>query len=88
MNSVKLKVLTPHSMFFSGEVDSLTVETMSGSEGYLYGHTWCRKLLKANSKIKIREKGKEKVKIAEVKGGFVEIRENFTLFVEDAEWIE
>ena len=84
MNSVKLKVLTPHSMFFSGEVDSLTVETMSGSEGYLYGHTWCRKLLKANSKIKIREK----VKIAEVKGGFVEIRENFTLFVENAEWIE
>ena len=78
MNSVKLEVLTPHSMFFSGEVDSLTVETMSGSEGYLYGHTWCR----------IREKGKEKVKIAEVKGGFVEIRENFTLFVENAEWIE
>ncbi len=65
MNSVKLEVLTPHSMFFSGEVDSLTVETMSGSEGYLYGHTWCRKLLKANSKIKIREKGKEKVKIAD-----------------------
>lgn len=88
MNSVKLEVLTPHSMFFSGEIEALTVETMGGSEGYLYGHTWCRKLLKKNGKIKIREKGSEGFKVAKVKGGFVEIRDNFTLFAEDAEWVE
>ena len=53
MKSVKLEILTPHSMFFSGEVESLTVETPDGSEGYLHGHIWCRKLLKENSKVSI-----------------------------------
>lgn len=87
MKAIKLEILTPHSMFFSGEVESLTVETMDGSEGYLHGHVWCRKLLKKDSKVSIRKKGEEKRIEAKVQGGFVEIRDIFTLFTEDAEWI-
>lgn len=87
MKSVKLEILTPHSMFFSGEVESLTVETHDGSEGYLHGHIWCRKLLKENSKVSIRKKGSDERTEAKVQGGFVEIRDVFTLFTEDAEWM-
>ena len=60
MKSVKLEILTPHSMFFSGEVESLTMETPDGNEGYLHGHIWCRKLLKENSKVSILVRSEER----------------------------
>ena len=86
MASTKLEILTPQDMFYSGEVESLTVQTLSGDEGYLPGHVWCRKLLKDDGKIRFREAGSAETKTAYIKGGFVEIRDIFTVYSEDASY--
>lgn len=87
MKSVDLEILTPRDIFYKGKVESLRVELESGSEGYLPNHIWVRKLLKGKGICEIREAGSNEVRRIILKGGFVEIRDVFTVFTEDAEFI-
>ena len=38
MNTFHLEIMTPDTLLFSGEVESLNVEHPSGNEGYLANH--------------------------------------------------
>jgi F-type H+-transporting ATPase subunit epsilon len=92
MSSAKLEIITPDSMFYSGDVDILMADTVGGEEGYMPRHVWCCKLLKENGKVKLREAGApagpEGLKTAVIKGGYVEIRDHFVVYTEGAEWEE
>ncbi|MCH4007109.1 MAG: F0F1 ATP synthase subunit delta [Eubacterium sp.] len=82
---VKVEVMTPEELFYSGDVNSVTVRTISGSEGFLPGHEWCCKLLAENGSLKIREDG-SKVKTADIKNGYIEVRDDIIVFCDQAEW--
>lgn len=90
MSSAKLEIITPNDMFYDGEVETLMAETVDGDEGYMPNHVWCCKLLKAEGKLRLRETGAPSgpngLKVAKIKGGFVEIRDHFVVYAEDAEW--
>lgn len=85
MSSVKLEILTPRDKLFEGDVEYLQIDTVSGSEGFLPNHLWCRKLLKDEGKSAYRVVGETENRTFRFKGGFVEIRDRFTVYVEDAE---
>ena len=86
MATTKLEIMTPEDMFFEGDVAILQVELSAGSEGYMPGHVWCRKLLRDPGKLKVTfPDGSERT--AKLHGGFVEIRDNFTVFTESIEWV-
>lgn len=82
-NSVKLEILTPHAMVYTGEIESLITQTVSGDEGFLPGHVWCLKLLREDGKVQFREAGSSEFKTVKVNGGYVEIRDTFTVYSED-----
>ena len=83
--SVKLEIVTPRDSFYKGEVEMLVLDTTSGSEGYMTRRQWCCKLLADPGRLKVVEKdGTEKH--AEIHGGFVEIRDDFVVYTEKAEW--
>lgn len=88
MKTVELEILTPKDMFFKGEIESLSVDLITGNEGYLPNHVWVRKLLKDDGYCEFREAGETQNKKVHLKGGFVEIRDVFTVFTEDAEYVE
>ena len=83
MATTTLEIITPRDRYFRGEVESLTVTTVEGSEGYLPGHVWCNKLLKEDGIATFTEVGTDTPKRIRLKGGYVEIREVFTVFTED-----
>ncbi len=85
MATTKLEIITPREMYFNGEIESLTVTTVNGSEGFLPGHVWCRKLLSGDGKAMFRESGTGKEHTLLLTGGYVEIRDNFTVFTEEVE---
>jgi F0F1-type ATP synthase epsilon subunit len=87
MSTVKLDIYTPSVEFFSGEIESLIVRTIDGDEGFLPGHSWANELLAENGIVRIREPGQKKFKTARTTGGYVEIRDHFVVFTENAEWI-
>ncbi len=84
----KLEILTPEEEIYTGEVEELDVITVKGSEGYLPGHVWCRKLLKEDGKVTFREPGSPEHRELKTRGGFVEVRDAFTVYAESAEWIK
>lgn len=84
-HKVKVEVMTPEELFYSGEVNSITVKTISGSEGFLPGHGWCCKLLADQGALKIREDG-SKVKSAKIRNGYIEVRDSIIVFCDQAEW--
>lgn len=84
-HKVKLEVMTPEELFYSGEVNSVTVQTISGSEGFLPGHEWCCKLLARHGSLKIREDG-AKTKSAKISSGYIEVRDSIIVFCDQAEW--
>ena len=90
MSNVKLEIITPSDMFYSGDVEVLMAQTVDGDEGYLQNHVWCCKLLKENSKLQLREAGGPAgaagLKTVKVNGGYVEIRDHFVVYTESAEW--
>ncbi len=87
MKTTKLEILSPKDMIFTGEVESLIVDTVVGSAGYLPGHVWCRNLLKEQGTVSFRKPGSDTLCKLKTRGGFVEIRDIFTVYTEDAEWI-
>jgi F0F1-type ATP synthase epsilon subunit len=92
MSSAKLEIITPNEMFYDGEVEILMAETVDGDEGYMPNHVWCCKLLKEEGKLRLREvggpAGPTGLKSASIKGGYVEIRDHFVVYTEDAKWDE
>jgi F0F1-type ATP synthase epsilon subunit len=85
MATTTLEIITPRDLYFRGEVESLTVTTVDGSEGYLPGHVWCNKLLKEDGIATFTETGASSPKRIRLKGGYVEIRDIFTVFTEAVE---
>lgn len=85
---VELEIITPREMFYRGQIEMLSVTTTEGQEGFLANHAWCIKLLQATGKLKIREAGSNTLKEARVKGGHVDIKEHFVVYVDEAEWVE
>lgn len=86
MAKVKLEVMTPEKLIYRGDVDSVTVKTCDGDEGFLAGHVWCCKLLAKDGAIRIREDA-GKTKKAKLKGGCVYVRSDIIVFCDQAEWV-
>lgn len=85
--TVELEIVTPSELFYDGEIESLVCTTTDGEEGFLPGRLWCCKVLGEKGKVRLREKDGS-VRTAAIKGGYVEIRDKFVLFTEDASWTE
>lgn len=84
--TVKLQIMTPQELLYSGEVESLMVTAYDGEEGFLPGHVWCNVLLGDKGQVKFREPGAGAYRIADIHKGFVEITDSFLVFTEDAKW--
>lgn len=82
-----IEVITPERLFYKGEVTMLSVPTLDGSEGFMLNHTWACKLL-GEGKMTIRDSETNMVKHAKISGGFVDIKDEFVVFTDYAEWIE
>jgi len=84
-NSFHLDVITPEREFFSGEVESLTVETINGQISVLAGHQPLVTALGVGV-LKIVKRGGEVAEAAHMEG-FMEVgREKVALFVQACEW--
>lgn len=83
---VNLQIMTPQALLFSGEIESLVVSAYDGEEGFLPGHVWCNTLLADRGQVKFREPGAGAYRIADIKKGFVDIKDDFLVFTEDAKW--
>ncbi len=87
--SVKLEVITPSKLFYDGEAELVTVTTVTGSEGFMAGHSWATKLL-AVGELAIQEKGRPMgdVRIAAIAGGFIDVKDTIIIYTDAAEWAE
>ena len=85
---VLLEVITPREMFYSGQVEMVVVPTTDGEEGFMAHHVWCVKLLAEKGRVKIRETGAKDLKIIDIKGGHVDIKDRFVVYTVEAEWVE
>lgn len=85
---VLLEVITPREMFYSGQVEMVVVPTTDGEEGFMVHHVWCVKLLTEKGRVKIRETGAKELKIIDIKGGHVDIKDRFVVYADEAEWAE
>lgn len=85
MASVKLEVITPSKLFYSGEVDLVIVKTTSGDEGFMAGHSWATKLLVVDE-MWIREPGHKDYRIAAVAGGYIDVKDSIIIYTDAAEW--
>ena len=81
---VLLEVITPREMFYSGQVEMV----VDGEEGFMAHHVWCVKLLAEKGRVKIRETGAKDLKIIDIKGGHVDIKDRFVVYTDEAEWAE
>jgi F-type H+-transporting ATPase subunit epsilon len=82
-----LDIITPEKLFYRGEVELVIARTLTGDEGFMSNHTWACKLL-ATGELWIQEAGRKDFKIAAVSGGFIDIKDKFTIFTDYAEWPE
>ena len=85
---VMLEVITPREMFYSGQVEMVVVPTTEGEEGFMAHHVWCVKLLAEKGQVRIREIGAKDLKVINVKGGHVDIKDRFVVYTDEAEWAE
>ena len=86
-NSVLMEIITPKEMFYTGQVEMLVVSTYDGEEGFMSKHTWCNKLLAEKGTVKIRETGSKDFKVASIQGGYVDIKDHFVVYTDDAQWV-
>lgn len=84
--TVALSIITPAELFYSGIVDSVRVTTLDGEEGFKAGRAWCVKLLAGAGHVRLREAGG--CRIAALKGGHIDIKDQFVIYAEDAAWVE
>lgn len=85
---VLLEVITPREMFYSGQVELVVVPTTEGEEGFMAHHVWCVKLLAEKGRVKIREVGAKNLKLIDIKGGHVDIKDRFVVYTDEAVWAE
>jgi F-type H+-transporting ATPase subunit epsilon len=86
MANFKLGIVTPEKNFFEGEVESLSVDTLSGRIQILANHTaYASGILPSVIKFK---QGKDS-KLAVITGGFIQFMNNEAMILADsAEWPE
>jgi F-type H+-transporting ATPase subunit epsilon len=82
-----LDIITPEKLFYRGEVELAIARTLAGDEGFMANHTWACKLL-ATGELWIQEAGQKDFRIAAISGGFIDIKDKFTIFTDYAEWPE
>jgi F-type H+-transporting ATPase subunit epsilon len=82
-----LDIITPEKLFYRGEIELVIARTLFGDEGFMANHTWACKLL-ATGELWIQEAGSKDFRIAAISGGFIDIKEKFTIFTDAAEWPE
>lgn len=85
---VLLEVITPREMFYSGQVELVVVPTTEGEEGFMAHHVWCVKLLAEKGRVKIREVDAKNLKLIDIKGGHVDIKDRFVVYTDEAVWAE
>ena len=86
MSQFKLEIVTPERVFYSDEVDAVSMTTLTGRIQILAHHISYATGIVPSS-IKIRQK--DTVKYAAVGGGFVEVTKNKVVILADsAEWPE
>jgi F-type H+-transporting ATPase subunit epsilon len=83
----KLEVITPERLFYEGDVEMVIVRTLVGYEGFMANHAWACKLL-GTGIMRIREAGQKDFKVAATTGGFIDVKDRVTVFVDAAEWPE
>jgi F-type H+-transporting ATPase subunit epsilon len=82
-----LDIITPEKLFYRGEIELVIARTLTGDEGFMANHTWACKLL-ATGELWIQEAGQKDFRIAALSGGFIDIKDKFTIFADYAEWPE
>ncbi|MGI6737067.1 MAG: ATP synthase F1 subunit epsilon [Anaerovoracaceae bacterium] len=87
MNNIKLEVITPSKLFYSGDVELVIARTLAGDEGFMAGHSWATKLLDVDE-LWIREPGHKDYRVAAVAGGYIDVKESIILYTDAAEWQE
>ncbi|MFV0517319.1 MAG: ATP synthase F1 subunit epsilon [Aminipila sp.] len=85
--SVLLEVITPSQLFYKDKVEMVMVKTLSGEEGFMANHAWACKLLDVGV-LWIKEVGATEFKAAAISGGYIDIRDNFVIFTDAAEWAD
>ena len=86
MSQFKLEIVTPERVFYSDEVDAVSMTTLTGRIQILAHHISYATGIVPSS-VKIRQK--DTVKYAAVGGGFVEVTKNKVVILADsAEWPE
>ncbi len=85
MNSFILNVITPEREFFSGEAESLTVETIAGQICVLAGHTPLVTALGIGV-LNIMKRGGERVEASHSEGFMQVIPGKVTVFAQSCEW--
>ncbi len=95
--TVALSIITPAELFYSGIVDFVRVTTLDGEEGFKAGRAWCVKLLAGAGHVRLRESGDAAgehsagsggYRIAALKGGHIDVKDQFVIYAEDAAWVE
>lgn len=81
-----LEVITPREMFFSGDVEMVIVTTRDGEEGFMKNHQWCVALLADEGRLQIRLPGESDKKIAYLKGGHIDVKNQTVVYAEEARW--
>ena len=87
MSSIKLEVITPSKLFYSGEVNLVIARTLMGDEGFMAGHEWACKLLDVDE-LWIQEAGQKEYKVAAVASGYIDVKDSIILYTDAAEWQE
>jgi F-type H+-transporting ATPase subunit epsilon len=81
----KLEVITPERMFYQGDVEMVIVRTLLGYEGFLANHAFACKIL-GTGILRIKEAGGKDFLYASTTGGFIDVKNRVTIFVDAAEW--
>ena len=84
--SVHAEIITPRSMFFTGDVEMLIAPTTEGQEGFMANHVWCCKLLAPYGMLSLREPGEKTLRKARIKGGYIDVKDKFVVYTDEAEW--
>lgn len=87
INNVLLEIVTPEQLFYRGEVEMVIAPTMDGYEGFMANHSHACVLLD-EGRLRIREAGQKDFKVANIKSGYIDIKDKFVAFCDDAAWAE
>jgi F-type H+-transporting ATPase subunit epsilon len=80
-----MQIVTPERLFYEGDIELVIVRTLSGDEGFMARHSWATKLL-AVGEIWLQEPGQTDFKVAAAGNGFIDVKNEITIFVDSAEW--